>query len=663
VPGALLPHTGALARSAAPERVDKAISAADRWARAWALRVRHLVAPSAARETGVVRQRMAREATELAALTDAQVRARIRAMASPTVQTLRRADLHAALLAVAEAARRSLGLTPYPVQLVGAATLLRGRLAEMQTGEGKTLTAGLAACLAAAAGVPTHVITVNDYLAHRDAKELGPLFAFVGASVGVVSHDMTPDAKRRSYACDITYCTNKDLVFDYLRDRVEARGRASAAQLGVRRLLAGSGSQPLLRGLHFAIVDEADSILIDEARTPLILAERDGAIADADHYASALELARTLRSGRDYLLDAVRCELHLTLDGRVAAAAACAGRGAPWSSEQTREFLLIQALRSLHLFDRDRHYLIDVEGQVQIIDEYTGRVLPGRTGEQGLHQMIEAKEGCVFSEQTRPLARITYQRFFARYLRLAGMTGTAREVAPELRRVYGLDTASVPTHRRGRRRRLPDRVCAEQDAKWQAIADTAAYLRARGQPVLIGTRSVAASERLSRVLDDMGLPHAVLNARQDAEESEIVADAGQAGSITVATNMAGRGTDIRLGPGVAELGGLFVILTEYHESPRIDRQLFGRCARQGDPGDCQAIVGVDDELLVQHAGALGWLMRRLGLQSGLAGRLAARCGVHLAQRRAEHIHAGERRETLRQDHSLDQMLAFSGEPI
>jgi preprotein translocase subunit SecA len=290
----------------------------------------------------------------------------------------------------------------------------------------------------------------------------------------------------------------------------------------------------------------------------------------------ALRVARELRPDEHCVIEQAGRDVFLTQAGRDEIARRTRDLAGPWRSGPAREHLVSQALRALHLFHRDRQYLIDGEGQLQIIDEYTGRVLPGRNWEQGLHQLIECKEGVAMSERTQTLARITYQRFFARYLRLAGMTGTAREVAPELRRVYGLDTASVPTHRRGRRRRLPDRVCAEQDAKWQAIADTAAYLRARGQPVLIGTRSVAASERLSRVLDDMGLPHAVLNARQDAEESEIVADAGQAGSITVATNMAGRGTDIRLGPGVAELGGLFVILTEYHESPRIDRQLFGR---------------------------------------------------------------------------------------
>jgi preprotein translocase subunit SecA len=328
-----------------------------------------------------------------------------------------------------------------------------------------------------------------------------------------------------------------------------------------------------------------------------------------------------------------------------------------------REHLVLQALRAQHLYLRDQHYLVDADGQVQIIDEYTGRVLPGRNWEQGLHQMIETKEGVALSEQTRTLARITYQRFFARYLRLAGMTGTGRELARELAAVYRLSTVVVPPHRPNARRAWPAQVCADEAAKWRAVAALVRRCQAQGQPVLVGTRSVEASDRLSAVLTAAGLAHRVLNARHDAEEAAIVAAAGQRGAVTVATNMAGRGTDIALGEGVAALGGLCVVLTEYHESPRIDRQLVGRGARQGDPGAWVAVVAQDDALLVQHAGLL---RRLLAVAPALPPRLrgwAYQWLRHRAQRAAEQMHARTRRDTLHRDHELDKMMAFSGDAL
>ncbi|MFT3856658.1 MAG: hypothetical protein QM742_03840 [Aquabacterium sp.] len=669
MPVLTLPTTGTLARSAFPERADKPLSAPDQWATGIVARLQRLVRPPAAREVATLARRLAQDAPALAQLDDATLMQHLRQQAPAAIRDLHTPALHDVLLLVGEASRRSLGMRPHATQLTGAATLLRGRLAEMQTGEGKTLTAGLAACLAAVAGVPTHVVTVNDYLAKRDADKNGALYRFAGLSVGVVVHGMAPDAKRAAYACDITYCTNKDIVFDYLRDRVDAQGRASAAQLSVRRLLSGGqGGQPLLRGLHFAIVDEADSILIDEARTPLILAEKAGAVAHAEHFADALEMARGLTPETHYRIDAVHKELHLTPEGQSHIARLSADRDGVWRSAQARESMLSQALRALHLFHRDRHYLIDPHGEVQIIDEYTGRVLPGRTWEQGLHQMIETKEGTKLSEQTRTLASITYQRFFARYLRLGGMSGTAREVAGELRLVYGLDTVTIPTHKPNRRQRDPDMLCADERSKWARVAERAAALQQSGQPVLIGTRSVEASERLSAELHRRSIPHEVLNARQDAEEADIVGRAGRVGAITVATNMAGRGTDIGLEDEAHALGGLFVILTEYHDSPRIDRQLIGRCARQGDPGRCQAIVALDDELFAQHAGQARALLRLAqGTPAhGWPGRMAQQAlklALTLSQSRAERMHARTRRETLRRDHQLDKTLAFSGDPI
>ena len=652
-----------LARTAFPEREDKAVHLADQWALGVLASGRRLLASSAAREIAEVDRRAAQSATKLAALDDATLVAHLRAAAPAAMQRKHRATLHDALLLVAEAAARSLGMRPYPAQLVGAATLVRGRLAEMQTGEGKTLTAGLAACLVASAGVPVHVVTVNDYLAERDAEKQAPLFSFAGLSVGVVIHGKTPEEKRAAYACDIAYCTGKEMVFDYLRDRVAEGGRASVAQLRGRQLFGALSTPPVLRGLHYAIVDEADSILIDEARTPLILAVKAGPVENAEELPRALALAVTLQPDEDYLLDESRRDVRLTRTGRDRVTAATAGWGGPWRAFHVREHLMTQALRAQRLFLLDQHYLVDGEGAVQIIDEYTGRVLPGRTWEQGLHQMIECKEGVALSERTQTLARITYQRFFARYLCLSGMTGTAREMAGELSVVYRLDTVSIPTHRPSARRRLPDLVSRHRDEKWQAVANEIASRQARGQPVLVGTRSVEASEALSQRLNAMGVPHAVINARQDAGEAEVIAQAGQRGAVTVATNMAGRGTDISLGDGVEALGGLFVILTEYHESPRIDRQLLGRCARQGQPGQCVAMIALDDDLFTQHGGTShDALVRWNQLNDAVPAAWVVQCR-RAAQSRAERMHARTRRDTLRQDRELERSMGFSGDPL
>lgn len=652
-----------LARTPFPEREDRPPSAADAWALRLLSRVRRRLAPPAAREVARLGELLKQRQPELKALDDAGLLAHLRAIARPAVRELQAGPLREALVATAELARRALGMTPYPTQLFGAMTLIRGQLAEMQTGEGKTLTAGIAACLAAVAGLPVHVVTCNDYLAGRDAEKNRALFRAAGLSVGVVAHGVERDERIRAYACDIAYCTNKELVFDYLRDRVALGGRASAAQVRSRRLVGGpqgAPAEPVLRGLHFAIVDEADSIFIDEARTPLILAVQAGDIPHAEAHVQALSLVAGFERDLHFRIDEARRELHLTDAGVKALAEATAGLGGPWTAAHQRGHLGTQALRALHLFQRDEQYLIDAEGKVQIIDEYTGRVLPGRTWEQGLHQMIEAKEGVEFSPQTTTQARITYQRFFCRYLRLSGMSGTAREMAAEFAAVFGLATVTIPTHRPSARVSLPPRLCRDEAAKWAAVADFVAERHRAGQPVLVGTRSVLSSERLGALLQARGLPHRVLNARQDAEEAAIVGEAGQRGAITVATNMAGRGTDISLGEGVHELGGLCVVLTEYHESPRIDRQLVGRSGRQGDPGTAIAIVALDDELLHQHGGhearLLAWA-HAAGAPS--VGRLLQRARV-AAQNRAERMHERTRRETMRQDHQLDRMTAFSG---
>lgn len=641
-----------------PEKAERNENAFDRWVRTKAGRIFLRFRPFHGRLEALAHA--ARELEPgLRILDDGQLRSQMRELAREAV---RGSNLASALAVVREAARRSLGLEPFDTQLMGAVTLMSGKLAEMQTGEGKTLTAALAACIAAAAHLPVHVVTVNDYLAERDAGEMGPLFRFFGLSVGVIVAGLSLDDRRAAYACNVTYCTNKELVFDYLKDRVAAGGRATRAQLQVRSLLGGKKqSGMLLRGLHFAIVDEADSIMIDEARTPLILAEKTQVTSSAALYQQALDMARELRSGIDFEILPERRHLQLTPLGKECIRRRGEALDPVWQSARAREHLVSQALRALHLFHRDQQYLVDGEKKVQIIDEYTGRVLPGRSWEQGLHQLIEVKEGCPLSEQNRTLARITYQRFFPRYLRLSGMTGTAREVAVELHAVYGLEVVAIPPNKPCRRVVLPPVCLPDEHAKWLAVAAEAAQRSRRGTPVLIGTRSLEASERLSAVLAAAGLAHRVLNARQDAEEADIIAGAGQWGKITVATNMAGRGTDIRLGSGVVDAGGLHVILTEFHDSSRIDRQLVGRCARQGDPGAAAAFVAMDDDLFVRNC---GWFLRLLKLV-----RRARWSGKQLgmlrwmAQRSAADIQARERRDTLTQDRSLDTMLAFAGNQI
>lgn len=641
-----------------PERSDPNENAFDRWTRGAVGGALLRLRPFRARLAALARA-AGEEAAAVGALDDAELATQTRIKSR---QAMLGGNLAPALARVREAAARSLDKRPFDSQLMGAAALMAGKLAEMQTGEGKTLTAALAASVAAASGAPVHVVTVNDYLAQRDAEEMRPLFEFLGLSVGTIVTGMSLDARRAAYARDITYCTNKELVFDYLKDRVAAGGRASRAQIRMRSLL-GEANQTgmLLRGLHFAIVDEADSIMIDEARTPLILAEKGPTSGDPKMYKQALALARELDEGAHYTLSLARRELHLTDAGRAALYQRTRELGGTWPSAKAREQLVSQALRALLLFHRDQHYLVSKLRKVEIIDEYTGRVLEGRTWEQGLHQLIETKENCMLSEHNRTLARITYQRFFRRYLRLSGMTGTAREVAGELHAVYGLEVVAIPPNRPCIRIREPDVCCPDAAAKWRAVAEEAARLRARHVPVLIGTRSLEASEQLAAVLKELDLPHRVLNARQDAEEAEIVAEAGLPGMITVATNMAGRGTDIRLGCGVAEAGGLHVLLTEFHDSPRVDRQLIGRCARQGDPGLTLAIVAFDDALFREHG---GWLYKLLARGRGhVLSALPLTLLRRRCQRAAERIHGRERRDTLKQDRDLDNLLAFAGNQI
>jgi preprotein translocase subunit SecA len=596
---------------------------------------------------------------EFAALDEAQLRAKARDIRRK-LHVEGRGDEPIVVRAFAllrEVSTRLLGRRPYPVQILGAHALLNGTLAEMNTGEGKTLTAALAATIGACCGDPVHVVTVNDYLARRDSETHQKLFEFFGLTVGCVVSGAEPPQRRAAYACDITYCTNKELAFDYLRDRLALRHARGPLRLRLRQLTRlAAAPETVMRGLHFAIVDEADSVLIDEARTPLILSRELPSAETARVYEEALGLARDLREGEDYLYERQEARTELTASGRLRLAERAPCLGGLWLLAIQREELVSQALTALHVMHRDEHYILR-DGLVQIVDEYTGRVMADRFWTDGLHQMIELKEGCALSNRRATLARMTYQRFFRRYLTLAGLTGTAREVGAELWQIYRLKIVRVPTHRPSRRTVEPMRILPTLAEKWRAIAAEAGRLHDKGLPVLIGTRSVAASQQASEALAAAGLPHVVLNAAQDAAEAEIVARAGERQQITVATNMAGRGTDILIADAVEQSGGLQVIMSEMHDSGRIDRQLQGRCARQGQNGRFRAILSREDPLL---RGAFSPTALKV-LEF-----LARHCGenvwcqaMRFAQARAERVHSRMRWDLLKNDEVMDRALSFA----
>ena len=615
-------------------------------------------------------QAVLRRQPELAVLDDSMLRQRAAAVSAQ----LRRRGLEAGpviecFALVREVSARRLGKCHHPVQLMGGRAILDGEMAEMHTGEGKTLTALLPAVTMALAGVPVHVITVNAYLAARDAQLLEPVFAFFGLSVGQVLPGQTSVQRRQAYRCDVAYCVDKDLAFDYLRDRVEVlAGRLGArAQVGALAASAatpamhGSRSGAVTAGLWFAIVDEADCVFIDEARTPLIISRHGDSVPQHAQLDAALAVARELQAGRHHRLSPRTRSAALTAAGR-RRLADLAHPDLP-AAVVERERLLEQALAALHCHERDRHYILG-GGKVQIVDENTGRVMPDRTWEGGLHALVERKEGLAPSEDRDTLARITYQRMFCRYLRVGGMSGTLREVAGELKEVLGTGTVCIPTHRPVQRRQLRTQLFRDGDRRDAAVVAAAQGEVGRGRAVLIGTRSVAASQRLAALCTAAGLAPRVLNARQDQDEAAVLAQAGQPGSVTVATNMAGRGTDILLHEAVRRAGGLHVVLTAFHDSRRIDRQLFGRAGRQGDPGSCEALVALDDELFIEHAPRLRrWLgsLARACAWTRLPGPAAALLRS-AAQWAAESHHTQVRRHALAQETQTDRMLAFAGQP-
>jgi preprotein translocase subunit SecA len=542
--------------------------------------------------------------------------------------------------------------------------MMEGMLAEMRTGEGKTLTATLPACAAALSGIPVHVVSVNDYLVTRDAEEMGPVYHALGLTVGAITEEMDPDARRKAYACDITYCSNKQLVFDYLKDKLALGSGDPGLKLKLESL---HSDQPrmdrlLLRGLYYAIVDEADSVLIDEARTPLILSAQGQSEEQMKVCRQALFLAGQLREGSDFMLHPRERQLELLDRGEQRLKEIAEPLGGMWSGERRTRELVSQALSAKHLFLRDKHYLVR-DDKIQIIDEHTGRVMADRAWERGLHQMIECKENVELTSNRETLARISYQRFFRRYLRLGGMSGTLDEVSGELWSVYGLGVVTVPTDQPIIRIQRPDRTYRRAVQKWTAIVKRIGAVHKRGQPVLVGTGSVEDSERLSRLLKRVKLHHQVLNAHQDEMEAEIVASAGEKGRITVATNMAGRGTDIKLGPGVKELGGLHVIACERNIARRIDRQLAGRCGRQGDPGSYEAILSLEDELVGLYFGdRMTHLLSVFGRKNRPVPRWVSSVLIALPQRLLERYHRRVRHELLKVDDQRGKLLAFTGAP-
>lgn len=564
---------------------------------------------------------------------------------------------------VREASDRTTNKRHFDVQLLGGRMMLNGMVAEMETGEGKTLTATLPAATAALAGIPVHIITVNDYLTDRDAQWMGPIYRALGLTVGTIVHGLDPEQRRAAYGANVTYCTNKEVVFDYLKDRIVLGRDPDRARLQVERLYEKRPKldRLLLRGLHYGIIDEADSVLVDEARTPLIISGAESSEeSERGTCQVALDLASEMFEGRHYSIERHEHTIKLLDPGLDYLERAASKLSGVWSRRHWREQLVKQALSAQNLYLDGKQYLIR-EGKIQIIDEYTGRVMPDRSWEHGLHQMIEVKEGCEMTQRTEPLARISYQRFFRRYLWLAGMTGTAHEVAGELWSVYRLATKHVPTNRPSKRKYWPTRTFATDDLKWNAVVARIEEMHRQGRPVLVGTRSVKASEHLSKLMKQRSLPHQLLNARQDLGEALIVAEAGQMGNITVATNMAGRGTDITLGRGVADLGGLHVLATELHEARRIDRQLFGRCGRQGDPGSCEAFISAEDELPKLHSHGIWKVLRRAAANPRQVYPSALRSlNLRVAQRSAERLHRRMRRDLLKIDEHLDSTLAFSG---
>lgn len=563
---------------------------------------------------------------------------------------------------VRQATIRTLQMEPHGTQFQGAFALLQGVVAEMDTGEGKSMTAALAASVAALAGYPVHIITVNDYLAGRDAKEFSCFFQFFGLKVASIHNQLSPHERKAAYKADIVYCSNKEIVFDYLRDQLVLKSDVSEAGLRLEQI---SGRETrlasiVMRGLHYAIVDEADSVLIDEASMPLIISKGKENFHEQEIAAAALDIALNWNEGQEFTIRRETQEITLSKKGIHVALKQIPHRINEGLRKEDWLNLCKQAIRALYLLNRDIDYVIDNDSIV-IVDKSTGRCMPDRQWQDGLHSLVEMKEGMTSSNSREIIAQTSYQRFFLRYHHLSGMTGTAQEVSRELLTVYGLPVVRIPRHRPDLKTSLPFRAFLEESKKLEAIVHEVRQLFDQEIPVLVGTSSIEQSEKISEMLADSQIPHEVINAKREAEEAGTIARAGEKGSVCVATNMAGRGTDIKLGIGVVEKGGLIVISAERNDSYRIDRQLYGRCGRQGDPGSFQQFACLQDRLVIEQMP--GWARAVLALtlrSTPPLGRWLFDKSLYLVQKKLDRRSMRIRREILEYDEKLKYSIAFSG---
>lgn len=570
-----------------------------------------------------VADEVVRESDAMTTLSDRNLNRRIETVREAIVRGKHTHEvLVNAFAVVREVTRREIGLSLYPVQIMGGWAMMRNRCVEMATGEGKTITACLTAAVLGWNRRGVHVVTVNDYLAQRDAETTGPIYRRLGMDVAAIQDQTEPPERRAIYAGDVIYGADKQFIFDYLRDRLVSPLQPRVSGLLLEELSNTQGGTAKLwttrvvqRGLYAAIVDEADSVLIDEGTTPAIIGvDTHEKNSSGEHYAVAAQLAKELHVGADFKIDWQRRRVEMTDTGLVKLETIADRLPAFWAGPRRREELVTQALTSLHLYLLDDHYIVR-EGDIHIVDVQTGRVLEGRQWQHGLHQAVQAKEGLEVTTGRQTMARVSYARFFQLYQHLAGMTGTAWEVRAELWASYRLSVVRVPTNQPVIRTQASDRVYIDIERKLQAAADCVAGHYAQDRPVLLGTRSIETSQRMSELMDERNVPHVILNAHHEEEEAQIIARAGKRAAITVATNMAGRGTDIKPEPKVVRGGGLVVIVTERHDEERVDRQFFGRTGRQGDPGHVEPFVSLDDPLIRTHGYTP--LVRALGLHPAL----------------------------------------------
>lgn len=615
------------------------------------------------KEIVALAEKVEQEEDTYKALKNEALKAELRKFRQQSRRNLRDSDesLIPALAAVREAAARKTGLRPYKEQLIGALAIYKGYLAEMATGEGKTLTASLAAILNGWTGLPCHVITVNDYLAQRDANWFKELYDFCKVSVGYVIGEMQPSERKFNYKQDVVYTTSKEICADFLRDRIKLGAIKESTRCVLRKMINAQGNvadQLIMRGLHTAIIDEADSVLIDEAVTPLIISRQNDNESLRSAAAGACKIAQHLKLNEHYTVDRLYKEVTLLKSADDVIDSVLDEVPLQWRAFGRRQEIVKQAISAKEFFHLNKQYIIQ-DGKIVIVDESTGRPMPSRSWGEGLHQAIEAKENVEQTPPNETIARMSFQRFFRLFKCLSGMSGTAMESAGEFWKVYNLPVMKIPTHKPCIRTHNPEQVFKTQEEKWAAVLDEIIQIYATERPILIGTRTVRESEHLAGLLKQQGLMFNLLNATHIAEEAAIIASAGHKRRITIATNMAGRGTDIKLSKDVIELGGLHVIATELHESGRVDRQLFGRAGRQGDPGSCSSFASLEDELYQRFSPTpIRWLVGRFSANS--IPKKLSQVTMTICQSSSQKIAFKQRCSVLRKDGWLDEALSFAG---